>query len=278
MMAEGIIQRSNSAFSSPVLLVQKKDGSWRLYVDYRALNAITVKDRFHIPSIEELLDELYGSQWFSKLDLRSGYHQIRLNAGDISKTTFRTHEGHYEFLVMPFGLCFGLCNAPVSFQSTMNILFQSYLRKFVIVFFDDILVYSKSLEDHISHLDIVFQCLLTNQFFLKRNKCFFAQESIEYLGHIISREGVGPDPEKIRAMLAWPTPTTIKQLRGFLGLTGFYRKFVQHYASIAAPLTNLLKKDYFIWSEEAQQAFDKLKKAFVMNISHWENHTPKASY
>ena len=127
----------------------------------------------------------------------------------------------------------------------MNILFQPYLRKFVIVFFDDILVYSKSLEDHILHLEIVFQCLMTNQFFLKRTKCLLAQESIEYLGHIISRDGVSPDPEKIRAMVAWPAPTNVKQLCGFLGLTGFYRKFVKHYASIAAPLTNLLKKDSF---------------------------------
>ena len=148
----------------------------------------------------------------------------------------------------------------------MNILFQPYLRKFVIVFFDDILVYSKSLEDHILHLEIVFQCLMTNQFFLKRTKCLLAQESIEYLGHIISRDGVSPDPEKIRAMVAWPAPTNVKQLCGFLGLTGFYRKFVKHYASIAAPLTNLLKKDSFTRSEEAQQSFDHLKDAMT--------HTP----
>ncbi|CAJ2641599.1 unnamed protein product [Trifolium pratense] len=228
-----------------------------IVLDYRALNAVTVKDRFPIPTIDELFDELYGTKWYSKLDLRSGYHQIRMASADVQKTAFRTHLGHYEFLVMPFGLC----NAPSTFQNVMNTVFQQYLCQFVIVFFDDILVYSKTLEEHLHHLELVFNCLLENKFFLKDSKCTFAQESISYLGHIVSAKGVGPDPEKIQAMSEWPIPTTIKQLRGFLGLTGFYQKFVKDYAIIASPLTDLLRKDAFNWSASAQIAFDALKKA-----------------
>ena len=169
MLARGLIQPSSSPFSSPVLLVRKKDDSWRFCVDYRALNAITVRDRFSIPTVDELLDELGGTRWFSKLDLTQGYHQILMNPNDISKTAFRTYQGHYEFRVMPFGLC----NAPSSFQATMNQLFQPYLRKYIIVFFDDILIYSKTMHDHLLHLETAFQVLMAGQFSLKRSKCTF---------------------------------------------------------------------------------------------------------
>jgi hypothetical protein len=206
-------------------------------VDYRALNVKTVRDMFPILVVDELLDELRGARFFTKLDLRTGYHQVRMHAEDIEKTTFRTHHRHFEFLVMPFGLT----NAPTTFQALMNDVLQDFICVFVFVFFDDILIFSDSWSSHLQHVRMILQRLQEHGLTVKRSKCSFDATSVQYLGHVISDQGVAMDTDKVEAVRAWPLPRTVRAVMGFLGLTGYYRKFIRSYGDIATPLTKLLK-------------------------------------
>lgn len=260
MLRSGIVQPSHSPFSSSVLLVKKKDGTYRFCVDFRHLNAITVKSKYPVPVIEELLDELHGASWFSCLDLMAGYHQIRLKPGEEPKTAFQTHSGQYEFRVMAFGLT----GAPTTFLKAMNITLGPLLRKCVLIFFDDILIFSRTLEEHIEHVCLVLQLLQRDKWQVKLSKCVFAQRQLRYLGHIISEQGVATDPEKVQAVLNWPAPTSVKELRNFLGLAGYYRRFVCHFGIISRSLTDLLKKGaMFVWTEVQEQSFSALKHALT---------------
>lgn len=260
LLDNGWIQESHSPYASPVLLVKKKTGDWRLCVDYRKLNALIVKNKFPIPVIDELLDELVGAKWFTTLDLSSGFHQILVAEEDVHKTAFQTHHGHYEYKVMPYGVTGG----PPTFQHEMNTVLAPVLRKFAVVFIDDVLIYSKTWSDHVQHVRQVFTLLHQSQFKVKLSKCSFAQQQLSYLGHVISSQGVATDPSKVDIIRHWPVPTSVKDVRSFLGLAGYYRKFVSNFGIISRPLTNLLKKGViFVWTSEHDIAFCTLKEALV---------------
>lgn len=259
LMDKGWIRPSDSPFGAPILFVRKKDGSLRMCVDYRKLNLATRKNRTPLPLIDELLDVISGSTVWSKLDLAQGYHQMRVADQDTHKTAFRTRYGLFEFLVLPFGLT----NAPAAFVTMMNKVLAPYLDKFVVVFIDDILVFSRSEDDHLKHLETVLRTLMEHQLYLKLSKCRFGLPEVEFLGHVVSREGIKVDPAKTTAVREWPRPTNPQDVRQFLGLAGYYRKFQPHYSHITSPLTDLTKSDYqWRWREDVEQrAFDSVKEA-----------------
>jgi hypothetical protein len=257
----GLIRPSVSPWGAPVIFIRKKDGSWRLCIDYRQLNKATIKNQYPLPRIDDLFDQMKGATVFSKIDLRSGYHQLRIKEGDVPKTAFKMRFGHYEFTVLPFGLT----NAPGVFMSLMNGVFREYLDKFVQVFIDDILIYSRTTEEHDEHLRLVLQCLREHKLYGKLSKCSFYQSRIHYLGHVISGEGIVVDPAKVEAIMEWSAPTNVTEVRRFMGLAGYYRRFVEGFSKIAGPITELQKKNKkFVWTEKCAEAFKRLKELLTM--------------
>ncbi|GJU07075.1 putative reverse transcriptase domain-containing protein [Tanacetum coccineum] len=246
-----------AAPGAPVLFVKKKDGSFRMCIDYQELNKLTVKNRYPLPRIDDLFDQLQGSSVYSKIDLRSGYHQLRVRDEDIPKTAFRTRYGHYEFQVMPFGLT----NAPAVFMDLMNRVCKPYLDKFVIVFIDDILIYSRNKEEHANHLRIILELLKKEKLYAKFSKCDFWIRIVQFLGHLIDSQGLHVDPAKIEAVKNWTSPTTPTEIRQFLGLAGYYRRFIKDFSKIAKSLTELTQKNKkYIWGEDQESAFQLLKQ------------------
>lgn len=257
LLGKGFVRPSVSPWGAPVLFVKKKDGTMRLCIDYRELNKVTIKNRYPLPRIDDLFDQLQGAKVFSKIDLRSGYHQLRVKASDVEKTAFRTRYGHYKFLVMPFGVT----NAPTAFMDLMNRVFKEYLDEFVIVFIDDILIYSKNKEDHDNHLRLVLQRLREKELYGKFKKCEFWLEQVSFLGHVINGDGIKVDLQKIEAVESWPRPKTVTEIRSFLGLAGYYRKFVKDFSKIALPLTELTRKKVpFEWTDSRERSFHELKE------------------
>ncbi|KAL0549730.1 hypothetical protein IC582_014217 [Cucumis melo] len=260
LLDKGFIRPSVSPWGAPVLFVKKKDGSMRLCIDYRELNKVTIKNRYPLPRIDDLFDQLQGATVFSKIDLRSGYHQLRIKDGDVPKTAFRSRYGHYEFIVMSFGLT----NAPAVFMDLMNRVFREFLDTFVIVFIDDILIYSKTEAEHEEHLRIVLQTLRDNKLYAKFSKCEFWLKQVSFLGHVVSKAGVSVDPAKIEAVTGWTRPSIVSEVRSFLGLAGYYRRFVENFSRIATPLTQLTRKGApFVWSKACEDSFQNLKQKLV---------------
>jgi len=258
MLKGGKIVKSRSAWASPVVMVMKKDGSIRCCIDYRRLNEKTKRDSYPLPRIDDALDSLGGSKWFSTLDLASGYWQIAMDEEDVAKTAFTTHRGLFHWLVMPFGLC----NAPATFERLMEGILGDLQWQKCLVYLDDIIVFGTDFDVAYSNLEEVFQRLIEAKLKLKPKKCFLFRNEVEYLGHLVSSEGIKPCANKVEAVKEWPTPENLKEVRGFLGLASYYRRFIPDFSEMASPLVHLTKKDVrFEWGEAQESGFQALKDA-----------------
>ena len=243
-----------------MLFVEKKDKSKRLCVDYRSLNQVTIKNKYPLPHIDVLFEQLRGAKVFSKIDLNSGYHQLRIREEDIEKTTFSTRYEHFEYIVMSFGLT----NAPAAFMAAMNKMLHEFLDDFVVVFLDDILIYLKTEEEHERHLSLVLDALRKNQFYGKLKKCAFWLSEVSFLGHVINQHGISVDPKNVASIVEWERPTSVTEIRSFLGLAGYYRRFVSNFSSIAKPMTRLTEKGVpFVWTNDCEVSFQTLKEKLV---------------
>lgn len=261
LLDKGFIRPSISPWGASVLLVKKKNGSLHLCIDYRQLNRVIIKNKYLLPKIDDLFDQLQGVSTFSKIDLKSSYHQLRIWKENIPKTAFRTWYGHYEFTVMPLGLT----NAPVTFMDLMNRVFKSYLDRFIIVFIDDIQVYSRNPSEHEQHLRMVLQMLQEHALYAKFTKCEFWLNRMVFLGHVVTSDGISVDPTKVEAVINWPRPAMVIEVRSFLSLAGYYRRFMEQFSSIAASLTQLLKKNTkFKWTEKCERSFQELKQKLTI--------------
>jgi hypothetical protein len=239
LQEKGFIRPSSSPWGALVIFVDKKDGSQRMCINYRSLNEVTIKNKYPLPRIDDLFDQLRGACVFSKIDLHSGYHQLKIRATDIPKTAFTTRYSLYEYTIMSFGLT----NALVYFMYLMNKVFMEYLDKFAVVFIDDILVYSKTKEEHAKHLRLILQKLREHKLYAKRSKCEFWLKEVTFLGHVVSNGGISVDPSKIKDVLSWKPPTDVEEIRSFLGLAGYYRRFIEGFSKLAKPMTALLEKN-----------------------------------
>jgi Reverse transcriptase (RNA-dependent DNA polymerase)/RNase H-like domain found in reverse transcriptase len=271
---KGYIVPSKSLIASPVFFVKKKDGRLRLVQDYRKLNEYTIKNRYPLPLASDIVNRLQGARFFTKFDVRWGYHNIRIREGDEWKAAFTTNRGLFEPQVM----FFGLTNSPATFQALMNTIFADLVvAGKVAVYLDDILIYSSTLNEHHRLTHEVLQRLRTHDLYLRPEKCEFEREEVEYLGLIVRRGEVTMDPVKVHAITGWPAPRGLRELRGFLGFANFYRRFIQDFSRIARPLNDLTKKDIpWIWGAAQQQAFNALKNAFSLKpiLAMWEPERP----